>query len=146
MDILFAPQIQADLRSSDALLQMGALLQALQQCAAERDISSLEAHLQWPFLTALVEIFTVNRRYLPLFSVFSTQLLAAADSHRILPCSPAVTQSSSILARFRSDSTPSAQMSLAGMDDSDRARSVTGRNSGGGNCRKSLESLFSDEL
>ncbi|CAN6464204.1 unnamed protein product [Victoria cruziana] len=40
MDILFA-QIQADLRSSDALRQTGALLQALQQCAAGRDISSL---------------------------------------------------------------------------------------------------------
>ncbi|WCJ27499.1 ARM repeat superfamily protein [Euphorbia peplus] len=38
MDILFA-QIQADLRSSDALRQSGALLQALQQSAAGRDIS-----------------------------------------------------------------------------------------------------------
>lgn len=38
MDILFA-QIQADLRSSDALRQTGALLQALQQSAAGRDIS-----------------------------------------------------------------------------------------------------------
>lgn len=40
MDILFA-QIQADLRSSDALRQSGALLQALQQSAAGRDISVL---------------------------------------------------------------------------------------------------------
>lgn len=38
MDILFA-QIQADLRSNDALRQTGALLQALQQSAAGRDIS-----------------------------------------------------------------------------------------------------------
>ncbi|KAF5205519.1 Tplate-like protein [Thalictrum thalictroides] len=38
MDILFA-QIQADLRSNDALRQLGALLQALQQSAAGRDIS-----------------------------------------------------------------------------------------------------------
>ncbi|PIN09671.1 hypothetical protein CDL12_17741 [Handroanthus impetiginosus] len=38
MDILFA-QIQSDLRSSDALRQSGALLQALQQSAAGRDIS-----------------------------------------------------------------------------------------------------------
>lgn len=38
MDILFA-QIQADLRSNDALRQSGALLQALQQSAAGRDIS-----------------------------------------------------------------------------------------------------------
>ncbi|KAK4603366.1 hypothetical protein RGQ29_012062 [Quercus rubra] len=40
MDILFA-QIQADLRSNDALRQTGALLQALQQSAAGRDISIL---------------------------------------------------------------------------------------------------------
>ncbi|PWA57554.1 Armadillo-like helical [Artemisia annua] len=40
MDILFA-QIQADLRSNDALRQSGALLQALQQSAAGRDISLL---------------------------------------------------------------------------------------------------------
>ncbi|KAE8021361.1 hypothetical protein FH972_007256 [Carpinus fangiana] len=40
MDILFA-QIQADLRSNDALRQTGALLQALQQSAAGRDISVL---------------------------------------------------------------------------------------------------------
>ncbi|KAG5578041.1 hypothetical protein H5410_058175 [Solanum commersonii] len=40
MDILFA-QIQADLRSNDALRQSGALLQALQQSAAGRDISVL---------------------------------------------------------------------------------------------------------
>ncbi|KAL3324889.1 hypothetical protein AABB24_038811 [Solanum stoloniferum] len=40
MDILFA-QIQADLRSNDALHQSGALLQALQQSAAGRDISVL---------------------------------------------------------------------------------------------------------
>nr|GEY30239.1 protein TPLATE [Tanacetum cinerariifolium] len=40
MDILFA-QIQADLRSNDALRQSGALLQALQQSAAGRDISTL---------------------------------------------------------------------------------------------------------
>ncbi|KAF3671400.1 Protein TPLATE [Capsicum baccatum] len=40
MDILFA-QIQADLRSNDALRQSGALLQALQQSAAGRDISIL---------------------------------------------------------------------------------------------------------
>lgn len=40
MDILFA-QIQADLRSSDALRQSSALLQALQQSAAGRDISLL---------------------------------------------------------------------------------------------------------
>ena len=38
MDILFA-QIQADLRSNDALRQSSALLQALQQFAAGRDIS-----------------------------------------------------------------------------------------------------------
>ncbi|KAK6928487.1 hypothetical protein RJ641_007078 [Dillenia turbinata] len=38
MDILFA-QIQADLRSNDALRQSGALLQALQESAAGRDIS-----------------------------------------------------------------------------------------------------------
>ncbi|XP_052191381.1 protein TPLATE [Diospyros lotus] len=38
MDILFS-QIQADLRSNDALRQSGALLQALQQSAAGRDIS-----------------------------------------------------------------------------------------------------------
>ncbi|XP_073291890.1 protein TPLATE [Primulina huaijiensis] len=38
MDILFA-QIQADIRSNDALRQSGALLQALQQSAAGRDIS-----------------------------------------------------------------------------------------------------------
>ncbi|KAL1824687.1 hypothetical protein ACET3Z_011465 [Daucus carota] len=38
MDILLA-QIQADLRSNDALRQSGALLQALQQSAAGRDIS-----------------------------------------------------------------------------------------------------------
>ncbi|XP_051129480.1 protein TPLATE-like [Andrographis paniculata] len=38
MDILFA-QIQADLRSNDALRQSGALLQALQQSAAGHDIS-----------------------------------------------------------------------------------------------------------
>ncbi|XP_010253391.1 PREDICTED: protein TPLATE-like [Nelumbo nucifera] len=38
MDILFA-QIQADLRSNDSLRQCGALLQALQQSAAGRDIS-----------------------------------------------------------------------------------------------------------
>ncbi|KAK9117491.1 hypothetical protein Sjap_016438 [Stephania japonica] len=38
MDILFA-QIQADLRSNDALRQTGALLQALQQSAAGKDIS-----------------------------------------------------------------------------------------------------------
>ncbi|XP_047314077.1 protein TPLATE [Impatiens glandulifera] len=38
MDILFA-QIQADLRSNDSLRQSGALLQALQQSAAGRDIS-----------------------------------------------------------------------------------------------------------
>ena len=38
MDILFA-QIQADLRSSDALRQSGALLQSLQQSAAGRDVS-----------------------------------------------------------------------------------------------------------
>ncbi|KAM7277778.1 hypothetical protein ACFE04_004912 [Oxalis oulophora] len=38
MDILVA-QIQADLRSNDALRQSGALLQALQQSAAGRDIS-----------------------------------------------------------------------------------------------------------
>ncbi|XP_015971364.1 protein TPLATE [Arachis duranensis] len=38
MDILFA-QIQADLRSNDALRQSGALLQALQQSAAGRDIA-----------------------------------------------------------------------------------------------------------
>lgn len=38
MDILFA-QIQADLRSNDALRQSGALLQALQQSAAGRDTS-----------------------------------------------------------------------------------------------------------
>ncbi|XP_059645305.1 protein TPLATE [Cornus florida] len=38
MDILFA-QIQADLRSNDALRQSSALLQALQQSAAGRDIS-----------------------------------------------------------------------------------------------------------
>ncbi|XP_043724267.1 protein TPLATE-like isoform X2 [Telopea speciosissima] len=38
MDILFA-QIQADLRSNDAIRQSGALLQALQQSAAGRDIS-----------------------------------------------------------------------------------------------------------
>ncbi|KAI3885104.1 hypothetical protein MKW98_002496 [Papaver atlanticum] len=38
MDILFA-QIQADLRSNDALRQSGALLQALQQSAAGKDIS-----------------------------------------------------------------------------------------------------------
>ncbi|KAH6774353.1 ARM repeat superfamily protein [Perilla frutescens var. frutescens] len=40
MDILFA-QIQADLRSNDALRQSSALLQALQQSAAGRDISVL---------------------------------------------------------------------------------------------------------
>eukprot|EP00268_Persea_americana_P042362 TRINITY_DN423_c2_g1_i1.p1 TRINITY_DN423_c2_g1~~TRINITY_DN423_c2_g1_i1.p1 ORF type:complete len:1160 (+),score=241.59 TRINITY_DN423_c2_g1_i1:251-3730(+) len=40
MDILFA-QIQADLRSNDALRQSGALLQALQQSAAGKDISAL---------------------------------------------------------------------------------------------------------
>ncbi|KAG2710561.1 hypothetical protein I3760_04G033200 [Carya illinoinensis] len=40
MDILFA-QIQADLRSNDALRQTGALLLALQQSAAGRDISLL---------------------------------------------------------------------------------------------------------
>ncbi|KAF4367631.1 hypothetical protein CsatB_021314 [Cannabis sativa] len=40
MDILFA-QIQADLRSNDALRQTGALLQALQHSAAGRDISVL---------------------------------------------------------------------------------------------------------
>ncbi|XP_058102238.1 protein TPLATE [Magnolia sinica] len=40
MDILFA-QIQADLRSNDALRQSSALLQALQQSAAGKDISSL---------------------------------------------------------------------------------------------------------
>ncbi|KAL4653173.1 hypothetical protein ACB092_01G283900 [Castanea dentata] len=40
MDILYA-QIQADLRSNDALRQTGALLQALQQSAAGRDISIL---------------------------------------------------------------------------------------------------------
>ncbi|RVW14172.1 Protein TPLATE [Vitis vinifera] len=40
MDILFA-QIQADLRSNDALRQTNALLQALQQCAAGRDVSLL---------------------------------------------------------------------------------------------------------
>ncbi|GMY13150.1 protein TPLATE [Fagus crenata] len=40
MDILFS-QIQADLRSNDALRQTGALLQALQQSAAGRDISVL---------------------------------------------------------------------------------------------------------
>ncbi|CAM8888364.1 unnamed protein product [Rhodiola kirilowii] len=38
MDIIFA-QIQADLRSNDALRQSGALLQALQHSAAGRDIS-----------------------------------------------------------------------------------------------------------
>ena len=38
MDILFA-QIQADLRSNDALRQSSVLLQALQQFAAGRDIS-----------------------------------------------------------------------------------------------------------
>ncbi|CAI0457520.1 unnamed protein product [Linum tenue] len=38
MDILFA-QIQADLRSNDALRQSGAILQALQQSAAGRDVS-----------------------------------------------------------------------------------------------------------
>ncbi|KAH1205062.1 Protein TPLATE [Glycine max] len=38
MDILFA-QIQADLRSNDALRQSGSLLQALQQSAAGRDIA-----------------------------------------------------------------------------------------------------------
>ncbi|CAN0924649.1 Protein TPLATE [Linum grandiflorum] len=38
MDILFA-QIQADLRSNDALRQSGALLQSLQQSAAGRDVS-----------------------------------------------------------------------------------------------------------
>lgn len=38
MDILFA-EIQADIRSNDALRQSGALLQALQQSAAGRDIS-----------------------------------------------------------------------------------------------------------
>ncbi|KAL9246153.1 hypothetical protein vseg_019725 [Gypsophila vaccaria] len=40
MDILFA-QIQADLRSNDALRQSGALLQSLQQSAAGRDTSVL---------------------------------------------------------------------------------------------------------
>ncbi|KAI4320138.1 hypothetical protein MLD38_033648 [Melastoma candidum] len=40
MDILFA-QIQADLRSNDALRQSSALLQALQQSAAGRDVSPL---------------------------------------------------------------------------------------------------------
>ncbi|KAL4202068.1 hypothetical protein AMTRI_Chr02g261880 [Amborella trichopoda] len=40
MDILFA-QIQSDLRSNDALRQAGALLQALQQSAAGRDVSPL---------------------------------------------------------------------------------------------------------
>ncbi|PKA62525.1 Protein TPLATE [Apostasia shenzhenica] len=40
MDILIA-QIQADLRSNDALRQSGALLQALQQSAAGRDISAV---------------------------------------------------------------------------------------------------------
>lgn len=40
MDILFA-QIQADLRSNDALRQSSALLQALQQSAAGKDISAL---------------------------------------------------------------------------------------------------------
>ncbi|XP_050375685.1 protein TPLATE [Argentina anserina] len=40
MDILFA-QIQADLRSNDALRQLSALLQALQQSAAGRDTSVL---------------------------------------------------------------------------------------------------------
>ncbi|CAL9178274.1 unnamed protein product [Musa hybrid cultivar] len=40
MDILIA-QIQADLRSSDALRQSGALLQALQQSAAGRDVSAV---------------------------------------------------------------------------------------------------------
>ncbi|KAL2904661.1 Protein TPLATE [Bienertia sinuspersici] len=40
MDILFA-QIQADLRSNDALRQSGALLQALQQSAAGRDTSPI---------------------------------------------------------------------------------------------------------
>lgn len=40
MDILIA-QIQADLRSNDALRQSGALLQALQQSAAGRDVSAV---------------------------------------------------------------------------------------------------------
>ncbi|XVE84119.1 hypothetical protein DITRI_Ditri16bG0144000 [Diplodiscus trichospermus] len=40
MDILYA-QIQADLRSNDALRQSGALLSALQQSAAGRDVSIL---------------------------------------------------------------------------------------------------------
>ncbi|XP_072969493.1 protein TPLATE [Typha angustifolia] len=40
MDILIA-QIQSDLRSSDALRQSGALLQALQQSAAGRDVSAV---------------------------------------------------------------------------------------------------------
>ena len=40
MDILYA-QIQADLRSNDALRQTNALLQALQHCAAGRDVSVL---------------------------------------------------------------------------------------------------------
>lgn len=40
MDILIA-QIQTDLRSSDALRQSGALLQALQQSAAGRDVSAV---------------------------------------------------------------------------------------------------------
>ncbi|KAK7856471.1 protein tplate [Quercus suber] len=40
MDILYA-RIQADLRSNNALCQTGALLQALQQFAAGRDISIL---------------------------------------------------------------------------------------------------------
>lgn len=40
MDILIA-QIQSDLRSNDALRQTGALLQALQQTAAGRDVSAV---------------------------------------------------------------------------------------------------------
>nr|CAB3489303.1 unnamed protein product [Digitaria exilis] len=40
MDLLIA-QITTDLRSSDALRQSSALLQALQQCAAGRDVSAL---------------------------------------------------------------------------------------------------------
>ncbi|KAG8059159.1 hypothetical protein GUJ93_ZPchr0002g26110 [Zizania palustris] len=51
MDLLIA-QITTDLRSSDALRQSSALLQALQQCAAGRDVSALARTVATEILSA----------------------------------------------------------------------------------------------
>ncbi|KAJ0110645.1 hypothetical protein Patl1_02974 [Pistacia atlantica] len=79
MDILFA-QIQADLRSNDALRQSGALLQALQQSAAGRDISVIAKTAVEEIVAApasavckklafdLIRSYAFNRRSLGLYS------------------------------------------------------------------------------